>query len=1737
MASSSWDRDKLDFGQVVGEMLGVAIQFMGSSLPLSDGSSLSESVTMTIRRLQNLELRERGAPRVLDLHNQKVSSSELKKLIDEMRRTHVLSLRLSNSKITSRSASVLANYLAESPPLKHLVLACNSLLTDAGISLLLREGAARSTRLSWLDLSRTRVGDQGCESVGYLLAHSRSLQRLDLAQNMISSVGVHRICDAVRERVAAGGGGDSAELPLVSLSLKHNARVGSDGAAALAGLFNALPRSGGASMSLRTLRLGDCGLGADGVHTLLVALSTACAEGALALDELSIEQNQVGSRGDGVAGVATLLRQATSLRTLCLANNALGSRGLKTLVADGLARNTTLRALDLDTNNISDSGVRELAELLASRGRSPASLHSLNLRNNAVTQRGAVDLFGALLRNVALERLQLERNRIGGGGSVAALLPDVFRHNHVLASLDISNNAMSNDVVGALVREIHRSYSLVRFRYTGPPQLADTCRRSLEYNSAQLLNAQLATESAIVSTVHATYQQRAPLLNMSHAPLGHLSMSFGMLGAHLTELVLFKCALRLINDATLRCFAPLLRVLVLRANMLEALPPSIGELRALETLDVADNRLRELPPTIERLAPTLRHLDVSFNFFRVLPTALGALRGLRQLCARDNMLETLPSQLAELVELESADFDQNGLSSIPASVLRSASSSSSSSSSPSSLSSAAAASSSFSSASSSLSSSSSKVFCTRSSLERLRAYLTSIASDAGQPNERVKLMFCGDENQGKTSLMNALKESFFTGFVHGLFCAKPTATVATDGIDISEIEASGGDAERVIFNSWDYAGQQIFYTTHQFFLSSRAIYVVCFNAAEHDSAKIDYWVNTIRLRSGDSPIVLVGTHLDMVSSSDAAALRTYYAEKYVRRIHSCVMISSENRSGVNSLRRRLVQIAVDEQLVGQLVPQNHLAFVQQLIDLRATRNSSGAALPFMAIEEFIAFASGLNIERRHIPQLLAFLSDTGVCLWFGDEQSFRASLARIDREREQQQEAQPHECEQRRQTTASSGETTTTMRSLSELVILDAQFIANLLGTIVTFKHRFTARGFLNVADLQQIWKGYPRDIHSSLLELLVRFEVIHPLSALASDRSAAGDRYLVPFMLPPERPADVDRLFDEWARSAPMHFGRVFQHQFVSLAFFGRFLIRLLAWRVDMLAYWANGVLVQLGADERALIQFSPFTYRLSLYVRSRSSEARSPLLRIVLEAIVGLTDGWVGDTTLYRLLPCTHCLLHNAFAGMRDQVAPSRYYRQWRPEDELASGKDQSTPTPQLDHAKSSSDIAPRMSPMRARMRHSISSYDVQPVAGSIQAVDVKPALVRPEDDMIVAASSSSAACPVQRFCPQSKERRCRNNDNDDDGDDDDDDAPTRRRDVENDLFDVDKVTLFRQEDVVEAITEDRAFVLCHRYYESDGHGDVSRGTPVRVDMLAPDLAINAAGCRIEEHELAMGDKLGQGGFASVFRATWRDMPVAAKVLLTADGDGSASLGMIAPHQSVVESFDEFQREAWLMSGLSHPNLVRLLGVCIKPLAIVMEFVPLGSLDSVLKRDREQQRGDERLSWGFRLRVAVDVSAALHYLHSTVPVTIHRDVKSPNVLVQSFGEGAPIVAKLCDLGSTGVLAPTLRGRQTFCSYWLAPEILNDRAAEYDQSIDVYALGIVMHELLTSNAPFAEYDEQYRGAPTVVFEEAVVEGLRPSVPASAPPPYAALMQQCWARQPSDRPSAQQCLVALSQLL
>jgi len=210
---------------------------------------------------------------------------------------------------------------------------------------------------------------------------------------------------------------------------------------------------------------------------------------------------------------------------------------------------------------------------------------------------------------------------------------------------------------------------------------------------------------------------------------------------------------------------------------------------------------------------------------------------------------------------------------------------------------------------------------------------------------------------------------------------------------------------------------------------------------------------------------------------------------------------------------------------------------------------------------------------------------------------------------------------------------------------------------------------------------------------------------------------------------------------------------------------------------------------------------------------------------------------------------------------------------------------------------------------------------------------------------------------------------------------------------------------------------------------------------------------GCRVE-------GLLGRGGMAVVYKATQLslDRPVALKVLPK----------QLARNKQFVERFN---REASALARLSHPNIVGILdkGVEGDTYYFVMEYVEGRSLRDMLRREGS-------LSPESTAELMNGICAALEYAHENH--IVHRDLKPSNILLDAGG-----TPKLADFGIARIVggATTISRELTMAhssmgsADYMAPEQRED-AATADHRADIYALGVVLYQMLTGHLPVGTF-------------------------------------------------------------
>jgi serine/threonine protein kinase/Leucine-rich repeat (LRR) protein len=1610
-----------------------------------------------------------------------------------------------------------------------------------------------SDTLTLLNLSSNPFGDVGLEALAAGVARSRSLSAL-LLRNIAplrsgagGVGGLHALVESLASRTSAG-------LPLGRLVLSDNS-LSLAHCRALADAISPHPPCA----SLRTLELDNCSIDDSGARLLARAL-----RGNTSLHELSLRAN----RFSDLSSWAHAVRRNGTLRRLDLGECPIGGgggggaagkvqhHGVRAL-GDALAANHALRELLLDGNTMmSQDDVLELALPLAwnvgldrcavSRTDPAWSARlareyagddrPLALRLLAKPTKRAAQVVGvmnraeiprlieapvvdiSLLSNVAERNAKARAARqatVGGNesllmhGDSIACFDDVTggaelaseelrrigrsdaRPSIRLVSLHGCALTSASTPWRALRRFSHlASLCLARNDLTELPDDDELWRGPLRHLKA--LDVRWNRLRALPDAV-ALHLRHCETLLLDHNALGALPNSvFGMHARH-------SGALRTLgvrdNPATTR------------DETSSALLVRIAKAAVRTECDLSRRNLRIVPAQL-LCCTHLSVLDLSHNALTSIDPHIGALTSLRALNISRNSLQTLPWQLGKLVTLERLDYQSNPFSKIPREVLSmslanflaflralktgkepcnrmklivvgdgnvgktsllhclqgmsiasSLSRSSATSSSPASAAATAAAASSSSrhttankkkKLSDAAAPSSSKTLLDTATRRSARDSAPDGVAVEVQDHRRLeeKVVIApdnGDDNESDDDNGDdAAALSAMGGSVSDLFArrsldasARAPSTIATDGIDVNELRlASGAVGERaadgnakINFVAYDFAGQSIYYLTHELFMTRRALYVVVFKLTDdfESSLKfVSFWLSSIRTRARDAPVIVVGTYLDdarctrdFVMGQFDAMTRHFRARHFGNTVCGYFPISARTLLGVDLLRERIVKVALKQPYVAAEVPKLYNDLEAQLGTIGSVR-----VPPLIALREFGDVARRSGIARSQMRSVLDYLHRVGAVIQFADEATMVRAFDGHDDATDDNSNGDDNNGAMSPSSSSSqqllvpvgAGDALSTLR---QLVILSPQWLANLFRCIITLKRNFVRDGVLDHADLVHIWKepAYPRSLHPAIVQILIDFDIMH---ALEHDEAGVVTRSLIPSLTnasPEVRERALVKFVANASAERATTLTRVVSLRFMPSGLFSRFVARVNEVADETLELWRQGMLVRIKR-QLVLVVGSP-------------THVANPVVTI---AVCGADPSRVElplINNLFNLITFWYeRLRHALFVGCRCAACQS--------------------------------------------------ASTSQPLAAAIARVDEPPSLAELG------------------------------------------------------------ATMVRIDDIERAAAYGQSTVPCP-----------VNGRPVAVTTLAPAHTMaNLSRWIVDADDLHIGKQLGKGAYGVVYLGKFRDRDVAIKQLLGGGGSdrqsaAAASSSSSSSTESVsastsrsggeerkngsdddddgeekeeeddrVRTFQEFRQEVFIMSKLRHANVVCMLAIALSPLTIVTELCEHGMLFEVLTND------SATIDWRFRLKMALDIAAGMHYLHSCTPPVIHRDLKSANVLCSSVDPRDKVCAKVADFGLSLASTRVAMGRALDNPLWLAVEVMRKRP--YTIKCDVYSYGITLWELLVpGETPFSHIDFQF----WFQIEEHIMAGARPRVPDTCPRSFRALMERCWHDQPSERPT------------
>ena len=450
---------------------------------------------------------------------------------------------------------------------------------------------------------------------------------------------------------------------------------------------------------------------------------------------------------------------------------------------------------------------------------------------------------------------------------------------------------------------------------------------------------------------------------------------------------------RLMNIPVLLGDLQHLRNLNLSNNALENIPDTFARLTNLSWLSLADNKLIALPHNFGELRH-LQFLDLSKNRLATLPRTFGDLRALQDLSVSANSFSSLPSELGGSPDLRHLEYSNNPLQEMSPELLK-------------------------------------------QGYKAVLAYLRASFSE-GTNKWVSKLLLVGQGGVGKTSLLRQLRaEPFDVG------------EASTRGIEVSELVVPHPTLANVAMqlNTWDFAGQEIYHATHQFFLTNRSLFLLMWNARHgYEQGKLYSWLDLISNLAPQSPIIIVATHVDQ---RDADFPFADLQRRYPSIAGECA-ISNLTGAGIGQLKVLLSKVSATLPLMGERWPRKWLDAAQAVRGLTAQ---------YTTPRKLVELSTSYALDVHEVDILLQWMHDLGDILFFKHNSS------------------------------------------LNDIVILKPQWVTDHIGRVLEsdeVTQRNTIRGYeilgqhgiLTRSHLQDIWSEMDIVLQDYFLRLMEQFDL-----------------------------------------------------------------------------------------------------------------------------------------------------------------------------------------------------------------------------------------------------------------------------------------------------------------------------------------------------------------------------------------------------------------------------------------------------------------------------------------------------------------------------------------------------------------------------------------------------------------------------------------------------------------------
>jgi internalin A len=488
------------------------------------------------------------------------------------------------------------------------------------------------------------------------------------------------------------------------------------------------------------------------------------------------------------------------------------------------------------------------------------SLQYLDLSNNQIAE-----VSGVISRLISLRAIYLSNNQI-------TKIPEEIGDLTSLQYLNLSNNQIA-EVSGVISRRTSlRAFDLSDNQIT---EISEVISKLTSLQNLNLSNNQIIEIPEAIGKLTSLQN-----LNLSNNQIIEIPEAIGKL-AFLQNLNLSNNQIAEISGVIGKLTS--LQNLNLSNNQIAEISGVIGKLTSLQSLNLLNNQIIEIPEAIGKLI-SLQSIYLSNNQIIEIPEAIGKLISLQSIYLSNNQIIEIPETIGKLISLQFLDLSENEITEIPvfiekivrlkqfilqgnpinnlpAEIIRQGWG---------------------------------EYHWDDGNLQAIFNYLKEQRA-GDRPLQEAKMILVGFGGVGKTSLIKRLVHNDFDKDepqTHEVQITKWPVTLNTQS------------AENITVHTWDFGGQQVMHSTHQFFLTERSLYLLVLNGRQgQEDEDAEYWLELIKSFGKDSPVIIV---LNKFNATRFDVNRSDLRQKFPNIIEF-VQTDCQDSTGIDDLQRTVIR--------------------------------------------------------------------------------------------------------------------------------------------------------------------------------------------------------------------------------------------------------------------------------------------------------------------------------------------------------------------------------------------------------------------------------------------------------------------------------------------------------------------------------------------------------------------------------------------------------------------------------------------------------------------------------------------------------------------------------------------------------------------------------------------------------------------------------------------------------------